>query len=398
MASISHRAQKLPASPIRKLGPFADAAKARGIRVHHLNIGQPDVATPRGMIEAYRSYDEKVLAYGPSQGLPGLRSAIAKYFVKLGINLEPDHVNVTFGGSEAVGFAFSAVTDPGDEILTTEPFYANYLGFAASTGVTITTVPARADHAFHLPSDAELEAAITPKTKAMIVCSPNNPTGTVYTKEEMERLGKICEKHDLYLISDEVYREFAYGETPTSALSLPCAHDRVIVVDSVSKRFSACGARVGCVITKNPTLLNVFMRMCFARLCPATVDQIAAIAAYDTPQSYFDDVVAEYTRRRDALVKGLNSIKGVSAPMPEGAFYLVTTLPVDDADDFAKWLLTDFNHEKETVMIAPASGFYGHAELGKRQARIAYVLEVPHLLRSVELLRIALDQYPGRRA
>lgn len=399
MAKPSKRADAMPASPIRRLVPYADQAKARGIRVHHLNIGQPDIATPRPMIEAYQRYDDKVLAYGPSLGLPEMRAAVSKYFKKLGFDIEVEHVSTTVGGSEAVRFAMDAVADPGDEILVFEPFYANYLGFAVSSGAKVVPVPASAADGFHLPSNEVIEAKIGPRTKAVIVCSPGNPTGTVYSKEEMERLGALAEKHDLYILSDEVYREFAYDGVPvTSALSLPCADERVIVIDSISKRYSACGARVGFVITRNPAIGDAVMRMCFARLCPATVDQLAAIAAYDTPQSYFDEVVAEYTRRRDALVDGLNSIEGVKTYRPEGAFYTVATFPVQDCDHFAQWLLTDFSFEGETVMMAPASGFYGTPGLGKNEARIAYVLEVPALQASVRILKAALQVYQGRPA
>lgn len=391
MTHVSERAKAMPASPIRKLVPFADVAKARGIHVHHLNIGQPDIATPKQMIDAYRSYDETVLAYGPSQGVPALRRSIANYYTKLGLKVRPEEVNVTVGGSEALAFAFAAVTDPGEEIVVIEPFYANYAAFAVSAGVSLVPVQASAETGFHLPPDEAFARAITKKTRAIVVTSPGNPTGTIYTREEMERLARICEAYDLYLISDEVYREFAYGAEVTSALSLgERADKRVIVVDSVSKRYSACGARVGCVITKNAELGDVFMRLCFARLCPATVDQYAAVAAYETPQSYFDDVVVEYKKRRDVLVQGLSTIPGVKTYLPEGAFYTIVTLPVDDADDFAKWLLTDFELNKETVMVAPASGFYVTPGLGKNQARIAYVLEAESLKRSVEILRAAL--------
>lgn len=394
MVRLSTRAVQMPASPIRRLVPFADAAKARGIHVHHLNIGQPDVKTPRAMIEAYRRYDEEVLAYGPSQGLPALREAIAAYYAAAGLDVAPAEVNVTFGGSEAVQFAFAAAADPGDEVIVFEPFYANYLGFAVAAGVGLVAVTQSADDGFALPSDEAIEAKIGPKTKAIVFCSPGNPTGAVYSSEELARLGRLAEKHDLVLISDEVYREFAYdGVKVTSALSLPCADARVVVVDSVSKRYSACGARVGCVIAKNPALTDAFMRMCFARLCPATVDQLAAIEAYRTPPSYFEEVVREYQARRDVLVDGLNALDGVSTPRPAGAFYAIVTLPVADSDRFAQWLLTDFSHRQETVMVAPATGFYSVPELGKHQARIAYVLNTEALARSVEILGEALRAY-----
>lgn len=396
MPQLSQRAHRLPASPIRRLVPFADEARKRGIHVHCLNIGQPDVATPRGMIEAYQRYDDDVLAYGPSQGLPELREAVAAYYRGLGHDLHAAEVQVTFGGSEAVQFALAAVCDPGDQVLVSEPFYANYAGFAVAGGVDVVPVAAEAATGFRLPPDPELKARITDRTRAIIVCSPGNPTGTVYTPEEMERVGRLAEEHDLFIISDEVYREFAYdGVKVTSALSLSCARERVIVVDSVSKRYSACGARVGFVIAQNPDLVASFTRLCFARLCPATVDQHAAIAGFQTPPSYFEEVVAEYTKRRDVLVDGLNSIEGVSTYRPQGAFYTVATFPVDDIDHFAAWLLQSFEHAGETVMMAPATGFYGTEGRGRREARIAYVLETPALERSVEILRRALTVYPG---
>lgn len=397
MPVLSRRAAQMPASPIRRLVPFADSARARGVHVHHLNIGQPDIPTPRGMIEAYRNYDEQVLAYGPSQGLPELRQAIAQYWTREGYAVDPSVVNVTFGGSEAAVFAMAAVADPGDEVITTEPFYANYLGFAELGGVRLRAVPASAQDGFHLPPDATLDAAVGPNTRAIVISNPGNPTGTVYTADEMARLGAFAERHDLYLISDEVYREFAYGDTPvSSALGLPQADERVIIIDSVSKRFSACGARVGAVISRNEPLSQAFMRMTFARLCPATVDQLAAIEAYRTPQSYFEEVVAEYRARRDVLVDGLNAIPGVSTYRPEGAFYTVPTFPVKSCDHFAEWLLTEFSHDGETVMMAPASGFYAEPERGRQQARIAYVLGIPALKKSVEILEAALAMYPGR--
>lgn len=386
----------MPASPIRRLAQYAERARSRGVHVHHLNIGQPDIPTPRGMIEAYRAFDERVLAYGPSQGLPELRSAIGAYWTRVGHRVPAANVNVTFGGSEAAVFAISAVADPGEEILTTEPFYANYLGFARLAGVEIRAVPAHPEEGFHLPPDEVIEAAITPRTRAFLLVNPANPTGTVYSKEEVERLGRIAERRDLYLLSDEVYREFAYdGAVVTSALALPCARDRVIVIDSVSKRFSACGARVGAVISLEPGLTEAFMRMTLARLCPATVDQIAAVEAYRTSPSYFDEVVAEYTRRRNALVDGLSAIRGVETHRPEGAFYAMVTFPVDDCDRFATWLLTDFDHEGETVMLAPGSGFYADPELGRRRARIAYVLELGALERSIRILDAGLRAYSG---
>lgn len=385
----------MPASPIRRLVPFADAAKTRGVHVHHLNIGQPDIPTPPQMIEAYRNYNEQVLAYGPSQGLPAMRAAVARDYNERGLHIEDRHVTTCFGGSEAVTFSLAAVTDAGDEILVPEPFYANYAGFATLLGVRVVPVPASARDGFHLPPDEALEAAVSSRSRALVFCSPGNPTGTVYRPDELERIGRFAEKHDLFIISDEVYRDFAYdGVAVTSALSLSCADDRVLVVDSVSKKYSACGARVGFVVTRSEPLLDAVMRMSFARLCPPTVDQLAAIAAFETPSSYFDEVRAEYKARRDVLVDGLNAIDGVHSYRPEGAFYTVATFPVADIDHFAQWLLTDFAHDGQTVMMAPATGFYGTPGLGKNQARIAYVLGVSAMQASVEVLRAAVSVYP----
>lgn len=396
MFRLSNRARAMPASPIRRLVPMADQARSKGVHVHQLNIGQPDIATPRAMIEAYQKYDDQVLAYGPSQGLPELREAVSRYYGSVGAPVPVEGISVTFGGSEALQFAIAAVADPGEELIVFEPFYANYAGFAMGLGVGLKAVRTKAETGFHLPSDEEIEAVIGPKTKAIVFTSPGNPTGTVFTEEEIGRLGKLAEKHNLALISDEVYREFAYdGVQVTSAFSLPCASERVIVVDSVSKRYSACGARVGFVLTRNERFADAFMRMSFARLCPATVDQLASVAAFSTPQSYFDEVVAEYQNRRNVLVEGLNAIEGVSTYKPEGAFYTVATFPVADADHFAQWLLTDFEKGNETVMMAPATGFYATEGLGKQEARIAYVLEASALSRSLEILEAALAKYPG---
>jgi aspartate aminotransferase len=397
MAKLSSRALKMPASPIRKLVPFAEEARARGVHVHHLNIGQPDIETPRSIIEAYRRFNAKVLAYGPSQGLAELREAVARYYDRIGVQLKPHQVHVTTGGSEALIFAFAAVCDPGDELLVFEPYYANYNAFAVQLGATIRAITSSSAEGFHLPPDEVIEAAIGPKTRAIVVGTPGNPTGTVYTKEEMTRLCRIAQKRDLFIISDEVYREFVYdGKVATSALQIPGAEERTIVIDSVSKRFSACGARIGFTVTRNEELNVAFTRMCFARLCPATVDQYAAIAAYELPPSYFEPIVVEYQKRRDVLVSGLRSIPGVGAYMPEGAFYTVVSLPVDDADEFCAWLLKEFHHDGHTVMMAPASGFYSKPELGKHEARIAYVLNVEALERSLEALGHALAQYQKR--
>lgn len=387
----------MPSSPIRKLVPFADEARARGVHVHQLNIGQPDVETPRAMIEAYRRFNAKVLAYGPSAGLTELREAIARYYERCGLKVKGSEVHVTNGGSEALLFAFAAICDPGDEILVFEPFYANYAGFGVLLGAEVKPIPSSSKNGFHLPPDAVIEAAIGPKTRAIVVGSPGNPTGVVYSAEEMNRLGRIAKARDLFLISDEVYREFVYdGVTATSALAIAGCEDRVIVIDSVSKRFSACGARIGCTVTKNEELNSVILRAAQARLCPATVDQYAAIAAYELPPSYFDPVVIEYRARRDALVSGLRKIPGVSTYVPEGAFYTIVDFPVEDTDAFCAWLLKDFSHKGQTVMMAPASGFYATPGAGKQEARIAYVLNVEALEQALEVLGVALDQYPRK--
>jgi aspartate aminotransferase len=397
MPTPSNRAAHIPASPIRRLVPLSDAARARGVRVHHLNIGQPDIETPPSMLEAFRRFDAPVLAYGPSQGIPELRAAVADYFTRHGDPVTAEQVFVTTGGSEALLFAFAAVADPGDTILVPEPFYANYAGFAAMLGVHVAPIPTHAEDGFHLPEDAVLEAALVDGAKAVVLANPGNPTGTVYRPEELERLGAFCRAHDLYLIADEVYREFVYDADTrfVSALSLAGAEGRVIITDSVSKRFSACGARIGFVVSRSPELCDVFRRLGFARLCPATVAQQVALAGYRLDPSYFGPVIDEYRRRRDALVDGLNAIPGVWTYRPEGAFYTVVTLPVEDADHFCAWLLTDFQHEGETVMMAPASGFYAEPERGRHQARIAYVLDVAALEASVRILRAALEVYPG---
>ena len=399
MADLSTRGRRMPASPIRRLVPFADRARARGVHVHALNIGQPDIPTPQGIIDAYRAYEGPVLAYGPSQGNPDLRAAVAASYQKLGFEIDSEHVSVGFGGSEALRYAIDSVADPGDEIVVMEPCYANYLGFGMSSGVVMRPVTAQASDGFHLPPDEAFDAVIGPRTRAILVCSPGNPTGTVYTREEMQRIGRIAERHDLFIISDEVYRDFAYdGVEVTSALTLDNAAERVIVTDSVSKRFSACGARVGFAITRRADVGDAIMRMGFARLCPATVDQLAALAGYtDTPPEYFDEVRQEYTERRNLLVKGLNAIAGASSYLPEGAFYTVATFPVEDADAFAEWLLTDFSHDGQTVMMAPAEGFYATPNLGKNQARLAYVQSTSTLERSIEVLDRALEAYPLTR-
>ena len=397
MVSISKRAKDIPASPIRRLANLALRVKTSGIHVHHLNIGQPDIPTPREALNAFHNFEDEVLAYGPSEGIPELRQAIAEYWQKAGVGITQEDVLVTIGGSEAVVFAFDAVADPGEQVLTIEPYYANYLGFATVGGVDLLTVPSYASNGFRLPSDEELQKRLTPKTRAILICSPGNPTGVVYTPEEMHRLGRFVERHNLFLISDEVYREFNYGEcTATSALSLPCAFERVIVVDSISKRFSACGARIGSLVSFNKEVIAAVLRMAFARLCPATADQLAALAAYKAADRYLPEVIQEYKHRREVLVGGLNKIPGVSCFPPDGAFYTIATLPVDDGDSFCEWLLSQFSLGGETVMLAPASGFYSNPDLGRKQVRIAYVLGEAALRKSLAIIEAGLAQYPGR--
>lgn len=397
MPTLSLRAQRMPASPIRRLVPLAEEAERRGVHVLRLNIGQPDIPTPRGMIEAYQSYDEEVLAYGPAQGLPALQEEVARYYTEYGDPVRPEHVTVTFGGSEALVFALAAITDPGDEVVVFEPFYANYLGFGALASATIRSVVCSPEDGFRLPPDEAIEAAINPRTKAFVFCSPGNPTGVVLTAEEMQRIGRLAEKHDLFIISDETYKEFSYdGEPVTSALSLDCADERVIVADSVSKRFSACGARVGFLVAANPDFNAAVLRMALARLCPATVDQLACVAAYQLPSSYLDPIVDEYRNRRDVLVAGLNAIDGVSTHKPHGAFYTMATFPVRDIDHYASWLLTDFSYNGDTVMLAPGTGFYATPGCGQQEGRIAYVLGVPALKRALAVFEASLKVYPQR--
>jgi aspartate aminotransferase len=394
---ISQRGRLVPPSPIRKLVPYADKAKADGVVVHHLNIGQPDVPTPHCFYEAVASFPDKVLAYGHSAGFAPLRAAMAAYYRRLGYDIVADHVTVTTGGSEAILFAMSAICDPGDEILCFEPFYTNYNGYAVQSSVTLRPVRCHIETGYHLPPRAEIEAAITPRTRGILICSPNNPTGTVLTRAEMQTLVEIVRERKLYLVADEVYREFIYGEVPhTSVLGFPEIADRAILLDSLSKRFSVCGARIGAVVTRNEELNRVFLHMGQARLCSPSLEQHGALALMCLGDSYFSEVQSEYKRRRDAVMAGLAEIPGVQSRTPEGAFYVMARVPVRDSGAFATWLLTDFRHQNETVMVAPGDGFYATSGLGTDEIRIAYVLEVDHLRRATRCLREALSQY-GRR-
>lgn len=393
---ISHRSVMMPASPIRKLAPLADEAKKHGIHVYHLNIGQPDIDTPKEFFQALAKFDEKVLEYGPSGGIVQLRLAIVDYLASYGISIELDDVWVTTGGSEAILFAFWATTDPGDEVIVFEPFYTNYNGFAVATGAKLVPIKLSVENGFRLPPLKEIEKSITRKTKAILICTPNNPTGTVLTKEEMFVLGKIAKENNLYLISDEVYREFIYdGLEHTSALTLPGIEDRVIMSDSISKRFSACGARIGFVVSRNRELMSAMLRFAQARLCPPTIEQHGAIACFRNLHRFMKPMIAEYDQRRKVLMEELANIPGVLAPTPEGAFYSVARLPVKDADHFAAWLLSDFSHERKTVMVAPAAGFYASPDAGTDEVRIAYVLKEKDLRDAIHLLREALKAYKG---
>lgn len=394
---ISQRGRTIQASPIRKFKPYADQAIAEGVKVYFLNIGDPDVPTPKVVAEAFHAYQDEVLNYGPAQGFLDLRQAIASYFNSYGIKLQTDNIIITVGGSEAVHFAFCVVADPGDEIIIPEPFYTNYNGFASYAGLKIVPLTLKAEEGFRLPPVEEVERLISPRTRAIVLCSPNNPTGTVYSREELERLIMIALKHDLFLIGDEVYKEFIYdGISHVSLLEFDEAKDRVIVADSISKRFSCCGARIGAVITRNEEVFQALLRFAQARLCPPTVEQRAALAAYRLGRSYFDPIRAEYQKRRDILYEGLTKIPGVILHKPQGAFYINVKLPITDSDDFVRWLLVDFRMNQETVMVAPGSGFYATPGKGKDEVRLAYVLKEQDLRRALNLFQVALEHYPGR--
>jgi aspartate aminotransferase len=398
MPRISERADKMPASPIRKLAPLADAARARGTHVYHLNIGQPDIETPEAMRQRLATLQEKVYAYSPSGGTPEYLDTVQKYYAGLGIPLGLDQIIATTGGSEAVLFALFACAGVGEEVVVVEPFYTNYSAFAALMDVTLVPITARGEEGFHLPARAAWEKVITPRTRAILICSPNNPTGTIYTSEEMQLVASLCREHDLFLISDEVYREFAYdGAVVRSALTLPGMEERVIVVDSLSKRYSACGIRLGSLITRNRDVYDACMRMAQGRLSPPGLAQLVAVGALEVGPDYTRQVTAEYQKRRDVLYAGLSAIPGVFLRKPEGAFYFIARLPVEDSEDFAAWLLSDFQHKSATVMVAPAPGFYATPGLGRNEVRIAYVLNVDDLRASVEIIARALDAYRTAR-
>ena len=397
MPQISDKGRAMPASPIRKLVPFAEDAKSKGRKVYHLNIGQPDIKTPETALQAVRNLKEDVIEYSHSAGNESYRRKLAEHYRKININIDHTEVMVTTGGSEAISFALMSTVNPGEEVICPEPFYANYNGFSTAAGVKVVPITSTIENGFALPPIEEFEKVITPKTRGIIICNPNNPTGYLYSEEEIRQLGEIAKKHDLYLFSDEVYREFCYdGRKHFSAMYLGGLEEHVIMMDSVSKRYSMCGARVGALVTKNREVLNTALKFAQARLSPPSFGQIAGEAALDTPASYFEEVYNEYIERRDYMVAALNKIPGVICPSPGGAFYTVVHLPVDDTDRFAEWILSDFEYENQTVMMAPASGFYSTPGLGKQEVRIAYVLKKQDLEKAMKVLEEALKVYPGR--
>jgi aspartate aminotransferase len=394
MPVISQRGVEIPSSPIRKLTPLANNAKARGIKVYHLNIGQPDLPTPESALEAVRRVDRQVLEYSPSQGFLSLRKKLAEYYSKYRIELSPDDIIVTSGGSEAVLFAFLSCLNPGDEIIIPEPAYANYMAFAVSAGAVIKTVPSSIETGFALPPVEKFEELITERTKAVLICNPNNPTGYLYSRKEMNQIRDLVKKYDLYLFSDEVYREFIYTGSPyISACHLDGIEDNVVLIDSVSKRYSECGIRIGALVTKNKAVREAVMKFCQARLSPPLLGQIVAEASIEGNEEYSADVYEQYVERRKCLVDGLNRIPGVYSPIPMGAFYTMVRLPVDDAEKFCKWCLTDFDYEGETIMMAPGNGFYATPGMGRDEVRIAYALNIEDLKRAVLILEKALEAY-----
>lgn len=394
MPKISNKGQAMPESPIRKLFPYAEEAIKKGRKIYQLNIGQPDIKTPAVALAAVKNNDIEVLSYSHSAGFESYRKKLAQYYQKNDINVSAEEIIITTGGSEALLFAMGSIADAGDEVIIPEPFYANYNGFATSSGVTIVPVKSKIEDGFALPPISEFEKLISPRTKAVLICNPGNPTGYLYTKQEIHQLAEMVKKHDLFLVADEVYREFAYeGATHYSIMSIPGLEENAIMVDSVSKRYSMCGARIGCIASKNKEVMKTAMKFAQARLSPPTFAQIASEAALETPKEYFDEVIEEYTSRRNVLISGLEKIKGVKVAKPMGAFYCIAELPIADAEDFAKWLLQSFHLNNETVMVAPAAGFYSTPNTGLSQVRIAYVLKEEDLKRSIEILDAALREY-----
>jgi len=396
MLQISNRGLQMPSSPIRKLVPYAEAAKKRGTTVYHLNIGQPDIETPKLVLDAVRNSDFKVLEYSHSAGNESYRKKLVGYYKSVGIDVDYNQILITTGGSEAILFGFMACMDEGDEVIIPEPFYANYNGFAVAASVKVVPVTSYIENGFALPPIAEMEKKITSKTKAIVICNPNNPTGYLYTPEEMEQLKQLVLKYNLYLFSDEAYREFCYTGTQTSALHLKGIDNHVVIMDTISKRYSACGGRIGAFVTKNKSLYEAAMKFAQARLSPPSFAQIAGEAAIDLPSDYFDATKAEYKLRRDTLVERLNAMPGVFCPNPGGAFYAIAKLPIDDSDTFCQWLLESFSYNNATVMLAPATGFYGTEGLGKQEVRLAYVLNVDAINKAMDCLAAALEAYPGK--
>jgi len=397
MPKISNRGELLPESAIRKLVPYSEKAKALGRKVYHLNIGQPDIKTPPHAIERIRNFDFELIPYGHSFGNDSYRKKLAQYYGDRNLEVDPSEILITTGGSEAISFAFMACFNPGDEVIIPEPFYANYLSFAIATDVVIRPITASIENGFKLPPIDEFEKLINPRTKGIFICNPNNPTGYVYTKEELEKLRKLIIKYDLYLIADEVYSEFVYdGKTHHSVLELEGISELVIMIDSVSKRFSACGIRIGSLVSKNKLIIKTILKMAMARLCPPMLGQVVAEAAVDSPPEYMEAVYLEYLHRRNYFIGALNKIPGVYSPMPMGAFYSIVRLPIDDSDKFCQWMLEEFEYQNETVMMAPASGFYSTKGIGKNEVRVAYVLNIDDLKSAVKCLEVALKVYPGR--
>jgi aspartate aminotransferase len=397
MLTISNRGMQMPASPIRKLVPYAEAAKKRGTKVYHLNIGQPDIETPPQCLDAVRHSDFKVLEYSHSAGNESYRKKLVQYYKTVGIDLTPEQIIITTGGSEAIIFGFMACMDAGDEVIIPEPFYANYNGFAVETGVIVKPITSAIETGFALPPIEDFEKSITPKTKAIVICNPNNPTGYLYSAAEMEILKQLITKYNLYLFADEAYREFCYEGTHTSAMHLTGVDDNVVLMDTISKRYSACGGRIGAFVTKNKALLDATMKLAQARLSPPSFAQILGEAAVDLPADYFNGTRAEYKLRRDTIVKRLNAMPGVFCPNPGGAFYAMAKLPIDDSDTFCQWLLESFNYNNQTVMLAPATGFYSTPGLGKQEVRLAYVINVDAINTAMDCLEKALEEYPGKQ-
>jgi len=398
MPKISLRGLEMPESPIRKLVPYAEAAKKRGVKVYHLNIGQPDIITPEVSLQAVKNYDEKTVEYSHSAGNETYRRGLAKYYQGIGVDISHEDILITTGGSEAIMFAFWSCLNLGDEVIIPEPFYTNYNGFAVAAGVKVKPITANIENGFALPSVSDFEKLITEKTKAIMICNPNNPTGYLYSRDELEALRQLALKYELYLFADEVYREFCYdGNEHFSVMNLEGLEENVVLMDSVSKRYSACGVRIGALISKNKKLIGTALKFAQARLSPPSLGQVLGEAALETPPDYFDTVYQEYIERRNYVIAALNEIQDVYAPMPQGAFYSIVRLPIDDADRFCQWLLEDFQFENQTVMLAPATGFYATQGLGKDEVRIAYVLKIEDLKNAVSCLKAALKVYPGRK-